>query len=336
MTFGNHNSPKRTLALAVAAMLLLPPGGGLLSVARAQDPGPVGQAAPAPPSAPSPSAALRIPVAPVQAGPIHTVLLFPFANALSAPGAASGFNVDVVGARVEDAIKLRLNEIGRLKANSFSPTLPQIQRALSEPSATGEGVTENDLAPPYTSAVRGQRVSDQIGTDGYLLGTIEALSISPTTRGVNLTVSATLYSSATGGPVKVLAYTGHGVSYNAADDPDMLLQSAINDAAGHIVSALDAQSGQPQRLRAADVRQGHRHNNTGTVILGILLAVGLGFALSGHHHHNGGGGGGTPTITTPTGPGIPAPPNLGAGLGGTTTGTITGTGTLQPPPIPTQ
>ena len=46
------------------------------------------------------------------------------------------------------------------------------------------------------------------------------------------------------GAAKVLAFTGKGVSFNANDDPDSLLQSAINDAAGQIVSALNA--GAPQ------------------------------------------------------------------------------------------
>ena len=91
-------------------------------------------------------------MSPVQAGPIKTILLFPFANAIVA-NANGGFNPDVVGARVEDAVKMRLNIIGRYKANSFSPNLPQIQRALQESRV--EGLTENDLTPPLQRRAEG-------------------------------------------------------------------------------------------------------------------------------------------------------------------------------------
>ncbi len=329
MTFTQHTSLKRVVALALSAAFLLPPGTCLLTATQAQD------TAPAPASAPATTTVIRIPMSPVEAAPIKSVLLFPFANVIPASGATSGFDADVVGARVEDAIKLRLNMIGRYQASSFSPQLPQIQRALSEPSATGQGVTENDLVPPYTNRTTAQRISAQVGTDGYLLGTIEALTLDPKTHNVNLTISATLYSSVTGGPVKVMAYTGHGNSYNPTDDPNLLLQSAINDASGHVVSALNVQAG-PQKQAAApvDFKRGHR-NNDGSVLLGILLAIGIGLAISSSHHHSNNGGGGTPVIpTNPNGPGIPAPPTgLGNGLGGGT-GTGTGTGTLQPPSPP--
>ncbi len=326
------------VAFALTAAFLLPPGTCLLSAAQAQDPGPVAPAAPAPPSATTaPSAAagtIRIPMAPVQTTPIKSILLFPFASAIPAGSATSGFNAVTVGAQVEDAIKLRIKTIGRYQASSFSPRLPQIQRALSEPSATGQGITENDLVPPYTNGATAQRITDQIGSDGYLLGTVEALSQDPKTRNVNLTISATLYNTTTGAPVKVLAYTGHGVSYNASDDPNTLLQSAINDASGHVVSALNAQAAPVQKADVpVDFKRGKK-NNKGSILLGILLAVGIGLAISSANRHSSNGGGGTTTPTTPvtTDPGIPAPPQLGQGTTGTGTGT-TG-GTLLPPGPP--
>lgn len=326
MTFTQHTSLKRLVAFALTAAFLLPPGTCLLTAAQAQAPAP---AAPAPPSASA--GVIRIPLAPMQATRIKTILLFPFANTMSAGASTSGFNPDVVGAQVEDAVKLRLNTVGRYQASSFSPRLPQIQRALTEPSATGQGITENDLVPPYTNGATAQRITDQVGTDGYLLGTIEALSQDPKTRNINLTISATLYNTTTGAPVKVLAYTGHGVSFNASDDSNTLLQSAINDASGHVVSALNAEAAPQKAAAPVDFKRG-RKSNSGSILLGILLAVGIGFAISsGHHHHNNGGGNNPVTPTNPIGPGIPAPPNLGQGTG-TTTGT-TG-GTLLPPGAP--
>ena len=303
--------PKRSLAFALAAAMLCPPG-GLLIAAQAQEvPPAVTQAAPAPP-APTPPAgsAIRIPTSPVMAGPIHSILLFPFSNALPASASTGGVNPDVIGARVEDAVKLRLNVIGRYKANSFAPSLPQIQRALQE--ARVEGLSENDLQPPYDDPQKTQKIAGQVGTDGYLLGTIEAMRVDPNTRNVFLTVSATLYNSETGTAARVLAFTGKGVSYNQADNPDNLLQSAINDVAGQIVSALNGSLPQ-ERLAPADFQRGH-HSNGGSILIGILLATAVGIAIGSSHHgssNNSSSGTGT---TTPTGSGLPPnPPSISSG-----------------------
>ena len=297
--------PKRSLALALAAAMLCPPGGLLVAAQAQQVPPPVSQAAPAP-AAPTPPAGsgIRIPMSPVVAGPIHSILLFPFSNALPASSGA-GFNAEQVGARVEDAVKMRLNVIGRFKANSFSPSLPQIQRALQE--ARVEGLSENDLTPPYDDAQKAQKIAGQVGTDGYLLGTVEALRVEPASRNVSLTVSATLYSSATGSAARVLAFTGKGVSFNAGDESDALLQSAINDVAGQLVSALNGSRPQ-EHLVSVDSQRGH-HSNNGSILLGVLLATALGIAIGSSHHGGGGGSGGTMTPTGNGGP--PSPPGLG-------------------------
>jgi hypothetical protein len=323
-TLGKRTLLKRAGALGLALTLLLPPGGGLLVAAQAQAPASP-QVAPAPASTPPAGSQIQIPTAPIQAGPIHTILLFPLANGISAAGNAGGFNPDIVGARAEDAIKLRLNVIGRYKANSFSPTLPQIQRALSEPNVSGNNLSENDLTPPYDDAQKGQKIAAQVGTDGYLLGSIDALRIDPATRNVSVTVSAQLYSTATGSVVKTLAYTGKGVSYNASDDPDSLLQSAINDAAGHVVSALNGGAAEePRPLVTPDFKRGH-HDNSGSILLGILLAAAVGIAISSSHHgssssssgstgtggsNNGGGPPPPPTITPSPATGPPTAPAL--------------------------
>jgi len=314
--------PKRSLALALAAAMLCPPGGLLVAAQAQQVPAPVSQEAPAP-AAPAPPAGstIHIPMSPVPVGPIHSILLFPFSNAIPASGSTGGFNPELVGARVEDAVKLRLNVIGRYKANSFSPSLPQIQRALQE--ARVEGLSENDLQPPYDDAQKGQKIAAQVGTDGYLIGTVEALRTDPATRNVSLTVSATLYNSVTGTAVRVLAFTGRGASYNASDDPDALLQSAINDVAGQLVSALNGSVPQDQRhMASVDYARG-RHSNNGSILLGILLAAAVGIAIGSSHH-----GGGGSTIVTPGNPGdTGGPPTPPQGLN-------SGNNPAGPPPAP--
>ena len=243
-------------------------------------------------------AAIRIPTVPVSDGPIHTVLMFPFANKIAADASAGGFDADTVGARVEAAIKTRLNEIGRYKADSFTPTLPQIQRAIEDSGVNG--LTEADVAPPYDSAQRGRKLADEIATDGYLLGTIEAINTNEQTRTVSLTITATLYSTQTGRAVKALAYTGRGISFSAGDDPAALLQSAINDASGHVVSALNAIV--PQAPARRDARVRHK-NGIGEAALGLLVAAAIAIGVSAAHgtsHHSGGTSTSTTTTTTTT------------------------------------
>lgn len=118
---------RRTLAAAQVLALLGSPA-CLLVAAQAQEVPPAASPAALPPPPADTTAAgsgICIPMSSVQAGPIKTILLFPFANGISATDTSGGFSPDIVGARVEDAIKLRLNIIGRYKADSFSPNLPQ-------------------------------------------------------------------------------------------------------------------------------------------------------------------------------------------------------------------
>ena len=297
MLFVNQSrtTRQRPLALALALSLLTP---ALLPVAAA--------AQGAAQTTPSDLSAIRIPVVPVSEGPIQTILMFPFANKAT-DAAGAGFDADIVGARVENAIKVRLNTIGRYKANSFAPNLPQIQRAVQDSGVAG--LTENDVTPPYDDARKGRKLASQLATDGFLIGNIDSISTNPQTHTVSVVVDAILYSTLTGRAVKSLGATGRGVSFNATDDPAMLLQSAINDAAGHVVAALNADRSQGRQRVVQDVRPKHR-SNVGAVVLGVLAvaAVAIGLTTT-HHHNNSNGGGGTPVIVPPvTGGTPPLPP----------------------------
>lgn len=295
----SRRGQSRTLALALAASLLLPP---MLLPATALAQG-------AAPTTGADLASVRIPVVPATEGPIRTILMFPFANKTS-DASNSGFDADIVGARVEEAIKVRLNETGRYKGDSFLPALPQIQRAVQDSGL--DGLTEADVAPPYDSASKGRRLAEQIATDGYLLGTIESISVNQQTRTVSVVVSATLYSTTTGRAVKALAATGRGISFTANDDPALLLQSAVNDAAGHVVSALNADRSQGRPMVVQDVRPKHHNNKAGEIALGILVAAAVAIGLTTAHHHHSSGT--TTTTTTPapvTGTGGPPSPPTG-------------------------
>lgn len=290
-------SRRRPIALALALSLLTP--ALLPAAALAQGAAPVTM---------SDLSAIRMPVVPVSEGPIQTILMFPFANKAT-DAAGAGFDADIVGARVENAIKTRLNTIGRYKANSFAPNLPQIQRAVQDSGVAG--LTETDVAPPYDTAAKGLKLADQLATDGFLIGDVDSISVNPQTRTVSVVVDATLYSTQTGRAIKVLGATGRGVSFNAVDDPAMLLQSAINDAAGHVVAALNADRSQGRQVVVQDVHPKHR-SNAGAIALGILVAAAVAIGLTTTHHHNNSGGGGIPVVIPPVTGGIPpAPPITG-------------------------
>jgi hypothetical protein len=304
-----HSGPKRSLALALAVSMLLPSAATLLLPAAA---GAEGAATS------SDLASIHMPMVPVQAGRIHTILLFPFTNTMSASASANGFDGEVVGAQVENAIKMRLNVIGRYKADSFSPTLPQMQRAVQDSGVAG--ITETDIAPPYDTSQKGRKLADEIATDGYLLGTIDSITTDTQTRTVSVLVGATLYNTVTGTAVKTMAYTGRGVSYNTTDNPEALLQSAVNDAAGKIVSALNADTSQGRIATVPDVRPTHR-SGVGPVVLGVLLAAAIAIGITAAHHssHNNSSG----TSSTGTG-------STGTGTG---TGSVGTGGTPPSPPI---
>ncbi len=303
LRFSTLRTPRRSVAFALAASLLLPPA--LLPAAALAQSASSGTAADL--------AAVRIPVVPAADGPIRTILMFPFVSK-SADAASGGFDGAVVGAQVQNAVKIRLNTIGRYKANSFAPNLPQIQRAVQDSRVAG--LTEADVVPPYDTSLKGRKLAQQLATDGYLLGEVDSVSVNPQTRTVSVVIDATLYSTLTGRVVKTFAATGRGISFNAADDPAALLQSAVNDAAGHVVAALNADLTQGQPVIARDLPAKRRHNKAGEIALGLLVAAAVAIGLTTTHHHHSSSGSsstatGTTTTTTVTTSTPPAPPITG-------------------------
>lgn len=287
MLTSKPNTLRRVVACGLALTMLCPPSGGLLLAAQAQSP------------MTGSSMAGR-------AAAIKSVLLFPFTNNVPATANTGGASLDDVSARLEDAIKLKLNVVGRFRATSYSRTLASVQRGLDEP----KGLTQDDITPPFDDPQKAGKIAGQVATDGYLTGTIESLKNDPATRKVSLTVTAGLYDTQTGAAVKTMALTGYGISYNAADNPDMILQTAIDDAAGKIVSSLNALRNDKVITTVPESQRGH--SNVGPTILIALL---IGAAVYGLSHRGGGGSSssGTAPTTTPaptdTG-GPPAPPTV--------------------------
>ena len=286
MSTSKPNALRRTVACGLALTMLCPPSGGLILAAQAQSPMTGYNTAPS-------------------VG-VKSVLLFPFTNNVPATDPTGGAGIDSVSARLEDAIKLKLNVVARYRATSYSRTMASVQRGLDEP----KGLTQDDITPPFDDPQKAGKIATQTATDDFLTGSIASLKNDPATRKVSLTVAAALYDTQTGAAVKTMVVTGYGVSFNASDNPDALLQTAIDDAAGKIVSEMNALTNNRAVMTVADSQRGK--SNAGPTILALLL-IGLGaYALS--HRSSGGGSSSTGTTTTTTTPtdtgGPPSPPTV--------------------------
>lgn len=255
----------------------------------------------------SPFAAL-LPAAQAQgltpAPPVKSILLFPTA---AATGAGAG--ADALTSALDDAIKLRLNLVGKYSVLTYTKFLPSVQRALSE-SGDG-GLTDADVQPPFTHD-NGQKIAALVGTDAFLINTITSYKQDPTTRHATVVVASRAFYSQTGQPVPGLGgiYSGEAGPTSANDTDTDIQQGAINDAAARITSSLNAAAPQSAPIVSPVSQRGSSHT-VRNVIGGLLLATLLVAIINGSHFGGGGSSSSstsTSTTTTTTTNGPPPPP----------------------------
>jgi hypothetical protein len=236
--------------------------------------------------------------------PVRSLLLFPASVLSSVTGVPS-----YIPGRLDDAIKLRLNLVGDYNAISYSKFLPSVQRALTE-SDSG-GLVDADVEPPFDLA-GAQKIAPLVGTDAFLMTTIESYTQDPTTRQVTILVNSDVYYSKTGDAVPGLGGTFSGTALptsNTDSDAD-IQQGAINNVAARIVSSLNASA--PQQA-ATVVHTSQRGSSKGAeTVLAVVLTGLLAYAIINGSHIGGGGSSSSSTSTststgTPTG-GVPSPP----------------------------
>ncbi|MBV9848833.1 MAG: hypothetical protein JO250_04015 [Armatimonadetes bacterium] len=276
----------RWLAALLTLALACPPLGLLLPTAAQA------QAAPAPAS--------------TTPGGVKSILLFPAATASAAGDTAASLTP-----RLDDAIKLRLNTVGVYTVTGFTKFLPAVQRALNEADATS-GLTDADIRTPFGPAdvTRARKVATIIGTDAFLLTSVQSYSQDATSRRVTLLVNSRLYDSQTGAPLPGLGgvFSGTGAPTAASDTDEAIQQAAINDAAARIASSLNGASPHAQRVVAPTSQRGSNHDAQ-TALLVVLGGALLYAILNGSHFGGGGGGGSNSSSSSSTSSGPPSPPS---------------------------
>lgn len=285
----------RAVACGLAAAMLCPPLSSLLPSAQAQSP----VRDPNSPTVIGPAMPPPLPVEmPVEGQ--SSLLLFPFVNNTTPPLDGS------VAAQVTDALRFRLNSVGVFKVTSYSKFLSPVERAVRD----GDQLTATDLAGPFSDATTAGKIATQVGTNDYLIGSVESFKADPTTRKVTLEVSADLRDTATGNSVRTLAFTGTALPVSNSDTLDAVTQRAIGSVASKLAAAIDG------NRHAMVMPASQRGNHKGAQA--FLLAV-LGGALiyavlhnsNGTNNNRDGSGiitgtGGTGSTTGSSGP--PNPP----------------------------
>lgn len=248
---------------------------------------------------------------------IKSILLFPSSASTDAGTGAA----DLTSA-LDDAIKLRLNLVGKYSVLSYTKFLPAVQRGLDE-SGDG-GLTDADLQPPFTHD-SAEKIASLVGTDAYMITTITSYKQDPATRHVTLGVATRVFYSQNGNPVPGLGggFSGEAGPISASDTDANIQQGAINDAAARIASSLDAAAPQSAPIVTRASQRGNSSSETTRDIIGGVLLVALVTAIINGSHFGGSGGGssssssssssggsgsGSNSGSSPTGP--PAPPSV--------------------------
>ncbi len=251
-----------------------------------------------------------VPAPPLVPG-IRTIALFATTN-------QAGTGGDVAASAYDSALKMRLNASGAYQATSFTTLLPAVQRAITESSGGSGALTSADIKTPVTDPASARRIAAVMATDGYLLDEVDDYKIDPTTHAVNVTVSGSLYSTASGSAVRTFAVSGVSAPEIAGEDESAVTERAVASAASQIVSTFGIVS-KEQKTSELPNSTRSRGSVGGSILLvalaGLLIGV-LASNLGGHGHSSSSGSSSSSssttttdgtTTTTTTGP--PAPPS---------------------------
>ena len=132
------------------------------------------------------------------------------------------------------------------------------------------------MKAPFGAAdlARAQKIAALVGTDAFLLTTISSYDQDATSRRVTLLVNSRLYDSRTGAALPGMGgtFSGAAAPIAASDTDAVIQQAAVNDAAGRIVSSLNAGSPRATLVAANSQRgSGHGAQTALIVIIGAAL-----------------------------------------------------------------
>jgi hypothetical protein len=233
---------------------------------------------------------------------IRGLLLFPLAN-------GAGASAQAIAPMIDDAIQLRLASVNKFKVTRYSRRLPSVQVALQDRDLTSE-----DTAPPFGDSDKDQpraaKIAARMDVDAYFVGDLDSYTVDPVTKTVTLQITGSVYMTQSGVAAKSVGTSVTAKPETPSDQIDTVVQYAVDDAAGQIVSSINSI---PQATPVVASSPQHSSSiGSGSILLAVLGGALLYAAL--HHDNSSSGGGG--------------------GSSGGTGGSTGGTGGVPPPPPP--
>lgn len=237
---------------------------------------------------------------------LNSLLIFPATN-------QAGEDFNDAASKLGVEVKLKIDGIGRYHALGYAPTLPAIDRAYT----VEESLTSADLTPPFNTPAKGKRIAQVVGTDGYILMSLDEASVDTAERTVSLTSTAQVYSVSSDDPVITLTVTGKAVSAGSADPLQDVEQRAVDNAASKIVQAISPGFGSNTSQTAIPKSGGSRKLGGSKFLAIVLLGIIAGVIIAASHSNSssssnsGSNNSGTSGGSGSSGPGgPPAPPAL--------------------------
>lgn len=236
--------------------------------------------------APIANAAQRRPAAPSK-----TVIVFPFQTPAECP-------LETLGSDIAATVTTSLDGPGGYKVFTMSDRMPSIKRALREGA-----VKKDDVQGPFglekENIQTALKIAREAAADYALVGSVDDVKSDEKAKTGDMTVSACLIDVKTGQSVRTEVVTGKVPAGSKAVTVSDLVAQAGGDAAAKLVADMAMPATTYQHSTGLGMTPGmgtvahksSKSNNTAKWIIGALIAVGVGWAVSSHNNNNTASGG---------------------------------------------
>lgn len=228
------------------------------------------------------------------AAPSKTVIVFPFQTPTECP-------LDTLGADIASSLTSSLDGPGGYKVFAMSDKMPSIKRALREGA-----VKKDDVQGPFglekEHIQTALKIAREAAADYALVGSVDDLKSDAKAKTGDMTVSACLIDVKTGQSVRTEVVTGKVPAGSKAITESDLVAQAGGDATAKLVADM-AMPTTPQGMGTVAHKTASKNNNTAKWIIGALIAVGVGVAVSSHNSSNNSGGNNNGIDNPPAPPG---------------------------------
>ncbi len=212
----------------------------------------------------------------------QTIIVLPFATPANCP-------IDTLGGDMASSVASGLSAAKGVTAFGLTERLPAIRRATQ----VDKTLKKEDLAGPFgTEKDQIQlalKIAREVAADYVLVGSIDDITTDNDTKKADVMVSASLVNVSTGEIVKTDVVTGQSAPSTKADDSSVWVSQASGDAVAKIVANTATTQTNMQMLNTNTNNVVHKKSKKTTWLVGLLVAVGAGIALSGGSDSSGGG-----------------------------------------------